>query len=277
MFSTDEWTGRTGDVWADEWRRTDRSFDGLSDHLNAAILAVAPASGRAVDLGCGAGATSMALAIARPDLAVTGLDISPGLVAVAQQRGQGIANLQFKMADTGMLRSDVAPDLLVSRHGVMFYPNPVAAFTTIRAASRPGATLVFSCFRDRGANVWALLSDALVGAPAPQPSGYVPGPFAFADRTFVTDLLTDSGWTNVAADPIDYTYVAGQGEDPVADAADFCRRIGPVARSIAEQPADRRPELFERLKELLARNLTGDAVTFPAAAWIWTATNGDPQ
>lgn len=274
MFSTDEWTGRTGDVWADEWRRTDRSFAGLSDRLNAVILESAPATGRAVDLGCGAGGTSIALAKARPDLAVTGLDISPGLIAVARQRGAGIANLRFDTADTARLDPAMAADLLVSRHGVMFFPNPAVAFTTIRAASRHGAKLVFSCFRDRAANPWALLSDALTGVPTPPPSGYIPGPFAFADRAFVADLLASSGWTDTKAEPVDYDYVAGQGDDPVADAADFFTRIGPVARTIAEQPADRRPDLLDHLRLLLAPHDAGGTVALPAAAWVWTATNG---
>ncbi|MBN8814737.1 MAG: class I SAM-dependent methyltransferase [Sphingomonas sp.] len=274
MFSTDEWTGRTGDVWADEWRRTDRSFAGLSDRLNGAILDVAPPHGHAVDLGCGAGQTSMALAVARPDLGVTGLDISPGLIAVARRRAEGIENLGFDVADTSALDPAVSADLFVSRHGVMFFPDPVAAFMTIRKAARPGARLVFSCFRERRANEWSLLSDSLVGAQA-APPGYVPGPFAFADRAFVGGMLARSGWVGAAAEAVDYHYVAGQGEDPIADAADFFTRIGPVARTIAEQPADRRGGLVERLKDLLAPHVARDTVAFPAAAWIWTATNGD--
>lgn len=274
MFSSDEWTGRTGDVWADEWRRTDRSFDGLSERLNAAILAAAPATGRAVDLGCGAGGTSISLAKARPDLAVTGLDISPALIAIAEKRGAGLDNLHFDVADTSALAPTADTDLFVSRHGVMFFADPVASFAAIRGAARPGGSLVFSCFRERAVNDWALLSDQLVGA-APPPSGYLPGPFGFADQAFVTDLLTRNGWTNIAATAVDYHYVAGRGADPVADASDFFHRIGPVARTIAEQPADRRADLSARLRALLAEHASGDTVSFPAAAWIWTATNGD--
>ena len=275
MFSSDEWTGRTGDVWADEWRRTDRSFGGLSERLNAAIFAAAPPTGRAVDLGCGAGETSIALAAACPDLAMTGLDISPALIAVARERGAGIANLRFDVADTAALDPATGADLLMSRHGVMFFDDPIASFTAIRAGARHGATLVFSCFRERSANSWAMLSNDLVGEPAAPPPGYVPGPFGFADHAFVTDLLARSGWKNAEAIAVDYHYVAGQGDDPVADAADFFSRIGPVARTIAEQPSDRRADLFERLKTLLSSHVAGDTVAFPAAAWIWTATNGD--
>ena len=275
MFSTDEWTGRTGDVWADEWRRTDRSFAGLSDRLNEAILLAAPAAGSAIDLGCGAGGTSIALATARPDIDVKGLDTSAGLIAVAQERGAGIANLHFAVADTAALDPATDADLLVSRHGVMFFPDPVAAFTTIRAGARPGATLVFSCFRARRENEWALLSDALVGAAQPPAPGYVPGPFGFSDRDFVAGMLAASGWTRAAAEPLDYHYVAGEGDDPVADAAGFFARIGPVARTIADQPAARRPALIDHLKTLLEPHVDNQKVVFPAAAWIWTASNGE--
>ena len=132
MFSSDEWTGRTGDVWADEWRRTDRSFAGLSPHLNAAILALASEHGKAVDLGCGAGETAIALARARPDLAVSGVDISHNLIAIARERGRGIANLDFS-GGRQFLRSMAKPsiDLLVSRHGVMFFDDPGTAFARI--------------------------------------------------------------------------------------------------------------------------------------------------
>ncbi|MDB5677605.1 class I SAM-dependent methyltransferase [Sphingomonas bacterium] len=273
MFSTDEWTGRTGDVWADEWRRTDRSHANLTPALNAAILASAPEAGRAIDLGCGAGETAIALAIARPRLAVTGLDVSPNLIAVASQRGAGIANLGFTVADTSAIDPATAADLFVSRHGVMFFADPVAAFSKIRIAAQPGARLVFSCFRARSANRWAMLSDDLLGPTAP-PAGYVPGPFGFADRDFVADVLARSGWAGAEVRPLDFDYLPGAGDDPIADAVDFFSRIGPVARALAEQPADRRPALIERLRELLAPFAAHGVVALPAAAWIWTATAG---
>ena len=86
MTSAGDWTGRVGHVWAAEWRRTDRSFADLARHLDAAIVHVAPDTGQALDIGCGAGTTSLALAEARPKLAITGIDLSDELVAIARQR-----------------------------------------------------------------------------------------------------------------------------------------------------------------------------------------------
>lgn len=275
MFSTDEWSGRTGDAWADEWRRTDRSFSGLAGSLNAAILAVAPETGRAIDLGCGAGDTAIALAKARPSLAVSGIDISPGLVAVAVERGAGCGNLDFRVGDTAMLPAESRADLFFSRHGVMFFVDPVAAFSRVRAAAMSGAPLVFSCFRDRSTNRWAMLGDALTGADTPPAAGYVPGPFGFADRAFVADMLGRAGWTEVRAEAVDFRYIAGAGADPVADALGLFTRIGPVARTIADRPANERPMLTERLAELLSARVHDGRIEFDAAAWIWTAKAGE--
>lgn len=274
MTTAPDWQARVGDVWAAEWRRTDRSFADLSRHLDAAILAVAPTEGQAVDLGCGAGATSLALAAARPSLSVLGVDLSESLVAVAQQRAadQALTNARFTTGMVPDALTDAAPfDLAVSRHGVMFFDDPAAAFRGITAALRPGAPLVFSCFRSAAENDWAVRSVDALGGQLDSPTGYAPGPFAFADQAMVERLLTDAGFTDVAFARADYRYRAGEGPDPVGDAIDFFHRIGPVSRTIAATAEADRPALLERLRVMLADQAANGVVEFPAAAWIVTA------
>ena len=276
MTTAAEWSGPVGDVWADRWVDTDRSFAPLSVHLDAAILAAAPTgAGRAVDLGCGAGVTSIALATARPDLAVTGVDVSPDLVRTATERGRGIGNFGAAVADLNVDAAAVArdADLLCSRHGVMFFADPGAVFAALRSGVRPGARLVFSCFRAPSLNPWAgaLVADLTGVAPSP-PSGYAPGPFAFADPGAVAAMLTATGWRCAPPDLVDYRYVAGKGIDPVAAAVDFFRRIGPVAAALKAAPEADRGALLDKLAGLLHARREGDVVAFPAAAWIWRAT-----
>lgn len=274
MTAGAEWAAAVGDVWAAEWARTDRSFAGLSPRLDAAILAAAPAGpGRAVDLGCGAGQTGIALAAARPDLAVLGLDISPELVRIAAERGRDLPNLRFAVADVAAGPQAIdAADLLFSRHGVMFYDRPAEVFAAVRAAAAPGARLVFSCFRRPALNPWAgALAAAVAGQPPAPPPGYAPGPFAFADPDWTAAMLAGAGWTAAAPEPVDYRYVAGDGSDPVADAATFFRRIGPVSSAIKAAPADEQPVLVDRLTATLTEHREGEQVSFAAAAWIWSA------
>jgi SAM-dependent methyltransferase len=272
MTDASDWTGRVGETWASEWRRTDRSFGALADRLNAAILGLAPETGTALDIGCGAGATSLALAAARPRLAVTGVDLSPALLAVARDRAAGRANLAFVGGDVLRAAAKLAPiDLMVSRHGVMFFADPVAGFAALHAAAAPGAPLVFTCFRAPALNAWAVdVAAAVCGAPpAPRPDD--PGPFAFADRERVARILSHAGWSDVSAEPVDFAWCAGVGDDPVADAVSFFTRIGPAAPLLRDLPPDRREAASGRIARLCAARLAGGAVEFPAAAWLWTA------
>lgn len=145
MTDIGEWQGGVGRSWADEHARTDRSFSRMTPHLLAAIHE--EQARYVVDIGCGAGELSLALARARPDAAVTGVDVSADLVAAASARAAGLDNVRFAVADASTWQPEQAPDLYVSRHGVMFFPEPPAAFAHLSAIAAPGVQIVFSCFR----------------------------------------------------------------------------------------------------------------------------------
>ncbi len=347
MTSALDWTGSIGDVWAAEWRRTDRSFADLSRHLDAAILAAAP-PGRfcALDIGCGAGGTSLALAHARSDATILGADLSAGLVEVAGERiaalptvlprrrehGAASDNLpnpgppparehdvasgsaagedginqpvlrrrpepwpspasgsptlrpspendgttggvSFETGDAVQIAKAAAPfDLLYSRHGVMFFDDPIAAFTALHTAAKPGAHLVFSCFDDWSQNAFAkAIADALDLSP---PTPRAPGPFAFAERDYVADLLVAAGWTRPVPTLTPFAYRAGEGESDaaVADALSFFQRIGPAAGPIRAASSADRAVMLDRLTAVLRAHRVGNAIDFPALAWIWSAT-----
>ena len=266
-----EWEGRVGRKWAEEWRRTDRAFAGLTDRLLG--RASARPIGRALDVGCGAGEVSLALARGHTGSEVIGVDVSPELVEIARERGAHLANVGFELADAATwVREGFAPDLVVSRHGVMFFPEPAAAFAHIAAISAPGARLVFSCFHDIAENPWAdrIASFLPVGtAPASEPRA--PGPFAFAERDYVEEILTKAGWREVAFEKVDFAYVAGSGSDAVGDALSFFLAIGPAARAAAGLGDAERADFIGKLRRYLSNNVEGSIVALPAAAWIVSA------
>jgi SAM-dependent methyltransferase len=284
-----DWSGRVGATWAAEWRRTERAFSGVAAVLDATIESVAPARGSAVDVGCGVGSTALALAAARPELRVTGIDIAATLVAVARQRAakpvadladgeRRVSRVDFRQGDAGVVLADLAPvDLIVSRHGVMFFDDPVASFAAMARASRPGAPLVFSCFRSREANDWAIELDAAVGAMPRSSDAYAPGPFGFADRALTQDVLAAAGWRDARATSHDVRYVVGFGGDPIADALAFFRRIGPAAAALAAAAPEERAAMEARIADRLAARIRGGAVAFTAAIWIWVARAGEPS
>ncbi|WP_068074168.1 class I SAM-dependent methyltransferase [Novosphingobium lentum] len=283
MTGLDEWQGGVGRNWATQWRRTDRSFAALTKRLIARIAELP--GNRVLDIGCGAGELSLAIAGARPGVRVTGVDVSDDLVEAAQARAHAgsLANVEFLVEDAARWSDPQSPpNLVVSRHGVMFFDDPPAAFAHLATTVRPGAQLVFSCFRAASENPWAseiagLIPQASVTTP---PDRFAPGPFAFADPAHVEAVLAAGGWQGIAFEPVDFTYVAGEGADPVADALAFFCHIGPAAAALralatGDRPGiDGRREIEERLVELLERRREGSRVSFPAAAWIVTARRG---
>ena len=265
-----EWQGRVGSSWAAQWQRTDRSFAALTQRLVAAILAQSECN-NIVDIGCGAGELSIAVANAKPDSHVLGLDISADLTGAAIACCGDTANLKFSVADAAEWQDlTFAPDLYISRHGVMFFDDPVAAFTNLADAAASHAKLIFSCFRAPSANDWARKIGDLL-PPAPATNRYAPGPFAFADPEYVRANLSAAGWDDIMLEPFDFDYIAGEGDDPVGDAMEFFAHIGPAARAIRSLNGDEQTDFLNRLRALAEANVSGDTVRFDAAAWIVTA------
>lgn len=265
-----EWQGPVGVSWARQWQRTDRSFTPLTERLVARILECESAQ-RIADIGCGAGELSIKIADARPSARILGLDISADLIAAAAERGNSRPNLNFAVADASNWQDTAfAPDLYVSRHGVMFFDDPVAAFRNLAASASENAQLIFSCFRSPAENAWATRIAALLPS-APSGDPHAPGPFAFADQERVKNILTEANWKDIAFEAVDFDYVAGDGEDPVADALDFFGHIGPAARAIRTLEGESRAAFMGSLRHLAETHLHDGAVRFSAAAWIVTA------
>lgn len=270
MTAASDWQGIVGKSWAQEWQRTDASFSELTPQLLAAI---AREPGRCiVDVGCGAGELSLAVARGRPQAQVTGIDISGDLVAAARDRAD-LPNLSFGVADASSWQPGrPAPDLLVSRHGVMFFADPPAAFAHLAAIATPGARFVFSCFRKATENAWAAgIAALLPPSRAAPPPPMAPGPFAFAEPDHVVRCM--KGWRDHAFAAVDFAYLAGAGPDPVAEAMALFRRIGPAAAALRTLPTHERAALERRLLDLVEAHLVNGRVSFPAAAWLVSATS----
>ena len=266
-----EWEGDTGDAWAAHWRRTDRSFGALTDHLLSRTRGVG--SGRVLDIGCGAGELSLAIARSNPRANVLGVDISLPLIEVARDRGANLHNVHFAQSDASewLPADNCEPDLLVSRHGVMFFTDPPTAFAHLARITADGAQLLFSCFRSLIENPLFTEVASLLPEPLPPPLQGSPGPFAFSDSRHVRTVLEQSGWGDIAVEPYDYAAVVGAGENPVKEALDYFSVIGPAARQVKSLSIVDRQGYYDRLRHKLERHCHGNLVTLNAAAWIISA------
>ncbi len=275
MTDTSEWQGRVGQSWASEWQRTDRSFTALTAELRRRLELMDYA--KVLDIGCGAGELSLIAARARPEASVLGLDISPDLIAIARERGVGLPRLRFQLGDAAQWApaDGYTPDLLISRHGVMFFADPAAAFCHLHDAAAPNARLMFSCFAPVADNpFFREIGRLLPRSDAPPPDPHAPGPFAFADKDRVAGILADAGWRDLVFDRFDFRMIAGAGNDPVEDAMGYFSRIGPAARAMADMDDAARQRFRATLADFLPAHVQDGAVSLQASVWIVTGQAG---
>lgn len=269
------WATTSGDAWARRWPELDRGLAGVAERLDAAILAAAPAGPfRALDIGCGAGSTSLVLAKARADATIIACDLSPSLVSIATDRLAGLS-VEVMLGDAAAISCEQGPfDGIFSRHGVMFFADPERAFRNFRNAAKPGARLVFTCFDDWAANHWASqLASAAAGMPV-DPPGREPGGFAFADPSHVRSTLESAGWSAAEPKSIKFRYVVGRGATAIAEAMSLLCSVGPASVVLRDLNGPDKNCAVQRMGEVIERHFDGDTVQFPAAAWLWSARAG---
>lgn len=260
------------------WVANERVFDAVLAPFTAPILqAVAIKSGdRVLDIGCGSGAL-LEQAVSGGAAAV-GVDISDVMVAAARRR---VAEATVLLADaqTADLRALGPFDRVVSRFGVMFFEDPVAAFTNVRAAAAPGAPLAFVCWRDADNPMFTLGNSVLAGrleTPVLASASDAVGPLAFGDRDRVREVLSAAGWQDIIIEPFDGVCDYGiDGSDGVEErlAVVLTSSTGRAARTELEPQlgAEGWASLVEDVRAELRRNLVDGVLRFVGRVWVVSA------
>jgi len=268
------WDGPGGVHWVRRQEVWDRALEPLTTAL-IARAAVQPGE-RVVDIGCGCGDTTLALArLVGASGHVLGIDVSEAMLARAAARLPPGAPVELVRADATTHGFAGDHDLLFSRLGVMFFHSPGAAFANLRSALKPGGRLAFCCFRAPAENEWAMVPLRAAYAhvpPPPRPGPEDPGPFSFADAARVRRILGEAGFAEVALEPLDTSIdlAAGGGFEAAVESA---LEVGPTSRAVDGQPPAVRDTVAAALREALAPHRRGDAVPLWAALWIVTGLN----
>lgn len=241
----------------------------LDKHFRAAVDV--RSRDRVLDLGCGTGQSARAAARVAVAGSVLGVDLSAPMLEQARQltEDEGLPNVAYLQAD-----AQVHPfpaqhfDLCISRFGTMFFSDPVTAFGNIGNALRPGARLVLLVWQAHDRNEWATaIRAAITGTTAPYaPTG--PGPFSLADPSDMEDILTATGFVDVARtdvrEPVYYGPNVEAAYDAVLSLSEPRNLLATLEPALVEAAR-------QRLRATLSAHVTGDGVYFDARAWLVTA------
>ncbi len=268
------WNGPGGQRWADRQQSQDILLQPVADLL--VDRARAKAGERIIDVGCGSGAVSIALARqVGPGGHVMGIDISGPMLARARQTAPAGLPVDFVLADATVYPFEPASlDLLVSRFGVMFFADPALSFANLRKALKPSGRLAFICWREPRQNPFFMVALQAVYKHVPKlpPQGPEdPGPFSFASQARVQRILGEAGFKGIAMEPCDLSLdvAIGQGLEAAVESA---LSIGPAARALAEQPREVVAAATQSIREALTPLVRGQSVPLDAAIWIVTAS-----
>ncbi|MBI2784742.1 MAG: class I SAM-dependent methyltransferase [Gammaproteobacteria bacterium] len=275
------WNAKAGSKWVEYQTQLDRQIGGLGDAmLRAAELG---AGHRVLDVGCGCGATALQAAEhVGASGTVTGVDVSAPMLARARARARasqgGLSQVNFVEADVQADALGAALyDRVISRFGVMFFTDPVAAFRNIRAAMAPAGRLAFVCWRGADENPW--MSEPVNAAARhvalpPAPPADAPGPMAFADPERVRRILDAAGLSRIDIQKHDAPCVIGGGGD-LDSCVDFLFNVGPLSRALMSADFNEQSKAAIRASvcDVLRPYLTPTGVVMPCAVWIVTANN----
>ncbi|MFF4542059.1 class I SAM-dependent methyltransferase [Streptomyces aureus] len=276
------WNGDEGRHWSDHHDRWNAVNEGFNEPLLTAA-GIGP-DDRVLDVGCGAGQTTRLAARTAARGSALGLDLSGPMLDRARQVAaqENLGNIGFEQGDAQVHPlPETSFDVAVSRFGIMFFADPVAAFGNVARALRPGGRLAFVCMADPARSEWAAVygrvSAALPAVASPSvasPSGDSDGPgmFSLADPLVVREVLTKAGLDDVRAEAVDALGNFGRDVD---DAAEHLLGSGPGRHLVEVQETaaggDAEQRVRAALRSALAPYERETGVRLRTGAWLVTA------
>jgi SAM-dependent methyltransferase len=266
------WDGPQGAGWVAREELQNAALAAHTERL-LEVAAVTPAD-RVLDVGCGTGDTTRQCARRATEGHALGVDLSRAMLERARDRAveAGLTNVEFAQADA-QCEPFVADthDLVLSRFGVMFFNDPVAAFTNLAATTAPGGRAAMVVWQAFDRNEWVKVPRAALamGRDVPTIVDDVPGAFGLADPDRLRHILHAGGYSQVELDDLAVPFWFGPD---VETATGLAGEIGVVAGALEGLDDDGRARAFDALRTALAEHETADGVALDTRAWLIRAT-----
>jgi SAM-dependent methyltransferase len=213
-FDAQTYKETTRQQWEDAAEAWHRWGPALEEWLGGATELMLDLAGvrdghRVLDVAAGAGGQTIAAARrVGPEGAVLATDISPNILefAAAEARRAGLANVGTLAVDGEEL--DVEPgsfDAVISRVGLIYFPDRRAALGRIRSALRPGGRFGAIVYSTPERNGFFSVPVGIIRrrAELPPPTPGLPGPFSLGAPGALQAELEAAGFADVKVSAVD--------------------------------------------------------------------------
>lgn len=223
----------------------------IADAHAALVEALAPGpADEFLDVGCGAG--NVAELAAQTGAHVTGIDLSPRLISVAEQRAEAAhLHVHYSVGDAENLDvPDASFDIVASCFGMIFAPDHAAAASELARVTRPGGRLGFSAWTPEGSIGDMFKFFAQYQPPPPEGAGT---PLQWGTEDHVRELLGDDfdltierRISRLEADSLEELW------------ANLSTNFGPTRMLLDSMPAERAEEFTSAALEHFSRHVQPD-------------------
>lgn len=256
---------------ADAWAH---HVDEVDEHSAAATTALvgrlAVRSGeRVLELTAGPGSLGATWSrLVGPHGSVTLSDLAPAMVDVARLRNAGSDNINVEILDASAIgHPDNSFDVVASRMGLMFTPDPSVAFDEIHRVLAPGGRFGALTWAGIEHNPWltcvgiAAMLSGLGSGPPVGPGGI----FSLGDLSTLESLANDAGFVDVHSEEFAITFRAVDIEEHIARVSSLA---GPLAGVLAAASSEQRAAVHRAATDLAAPYLTTHGLSVPGRALL---------
>jgi ubiquinone/menaquinone biosynthesis C-methylase UbiE len=227
-----------------------------------------------LDVAGGPGEPSLTIAeIVGPTGSVTCTDAVAEMVAAAQSEAQrrGLTNVAFRQCTADSLPfENNSFDVVVSRLGAMFFPDPLAALREMVRVTKPGGALSLAVWDKSELNPFSyVVTDVIsrfVDTTPADPSA--PGAFRFAESGALAHILNDAGAHEVKERTLSFHIAA-----PISP-KDFweirSETSGTLREKLATLPAPQADRIAREVQEAVREFFPDNQMSFPARMIIVT-------
>ena len=221
-----------------------------------------------LDVAGGPGEPSLTIAgVVGPTGSVTCTDAVPEMVETAQSeaRRRGVENIQFQVCSADSLPfPNESFDAVVSRLGVMFFPDSVAAMREMLRVTKPGGSLAFAVWHKSDLNPFCYLvsrvMDQHVEQPATDPDA--PGAFRFAEPGKLASVMTRAGVVDVVERVIKFDIAA-----PISPLEFWAMRSqtsDTLRTKLSKLPPEEQAEVSREVEQAVREFFPDNQMKFPA-------------